>query len=225
MQIIQLLFILSIFTINSTTAQITFSYDSSGSMLQSASSDPTATNECYTLRVSISGHIYTPNDTPVQNVAVTLVENSNATTVYSNASGYYEFTDLVAGLDYTLSLDKNTNAANGVTMQDFSETKAHILENNLFTTPYQRIAGNVDNSNQLTLKDVILIEMVASGNVSNFPDVSSWQFVPSDYVFPNPGMPFGFPSTKNFTSLSQDWTGQDFIGIKMGDVDGSASGN
>ena len=59
-----------------------------------------------------------------------------------------------------------------------------------------------------------------------FPDLNSWRFVDADYVFPNPTNPFAstFPEVINFNDLTEDEIAN-FMAIKVGDVNGSATAN
>jgi hypothetical protein len=60
-----------------------------------------------------------------------------------------------------------------------------------------------------------------------FPDNTSWRFVDKNFVFPNPNDPFQtpFPEVVNFNNLYFDQLFVDFVAVKVGDVNASASGN
>ena len=58
-----------------------------------------------------------------------------------------------------------------------------------------------------------------------FPNNTSWRFVPESHVFPNPTNPFGstFPESIELLNLGTDALDQDFVAIKVGDVSGNAN--
>jgi len=56
------------------------------------------------------------------------------------------------------------------------------------------------------------------GNQTALNQITSWRFVPSSYSFPNPNVPWGFPEKIVLANVSGDVSGQDFKGIKLGDV-------
>jgi hypothetical protein len=63
------------------------------------------------------------------------------------------------------------------------------------------------------------------GIESTFDNVSSWRFVDAAYVFPNPANPWEtpFPEVININNLGTAVSiGNDFIAIKIGDVNGDA---
>lgn len=175
--------------------------------------------------LNIEGLIVTSDNSPMNTVETNLTEGNNLSIIFSNNNGYFQHTDLVNNLNYTLSVEKDVNSANGVTISDIVQTKAHVLEIVNFQSPYQIIAADVNNSGSLSIGDVLLMKAIANNFISEFPSVPSWRFVPSDYNFPNPTNPFPFPETRIYYNLNENFTNQNFIGIKMGDVNGSANPN
>jgi hypothetical protein len=60
---------------------------------------------------------------------------------------------------------------------------------------------------------------------SEFPNNTSWRFVPKSFVFANPANPFtaAFPEVININNLDADKLNNDFVAIKVGDVNSNAS--
>jgi hypothetical protein len=58
-------------------------------------------------------------------------------------------------------------------------------------------------------------------------DQPSWRFVSAAYTFPEANNPWAevFPEVHNYNNLSQNITGSDFIGAKLGDVNGNVQAN
>jgi len=100
----------------------------------------------------------------------------------------------------------------------------HLLEINLLDSPYQLIAADVNESGSITGLDLIKLRRMILDIDDSFDAGKSWTFVDADFVFPQPTNPFAttYPSVYNINSLT---TGEiaDFIGIKLGDLNGSAS--
>jgi hypothetical protein len=89
----------------------------------------------------------------------------------------------------------------------------------LLPAPFKRIAADVNKSNSITALDASLINQVLQGSPqANAIFNTSWRFVPAAYTFPNPNVPWGFPEQINLTGVSGIVSGQNFKGIKLGDV-------
>jgi hypothetical protein len=71
------------------------------------------------------------------------------------------------------------------------------------------------------------IRKLILGIYTEFPNNTSWRFVDKAFTFANPNNPFAasFPENKAITNLSGNAFGQDFVSIKVGDVNGSAIPN
>jgi flagellar hook assembly protein FlgD len=59
---------------------------------------------------------------------------------------------------------------------------------------------------------------------SNFPSNEIWKFVNSDYVFGNPQQPFPYENSRSYSSAA-NLTDQNFVAIKLGDVNNSWNPN
>lgn len=174
---------------------------------------------------SISGSIETPLGILMNGVAVELKENVVVVNNQSTVNGNYGFSSLNIGSDYSLQPSKNTNHANGISVHDLVLTKAHILQTNPFDSPYKIIAADVNNSESVSIADIILMKELLQGNSVEFTAVNSWRFIPKDYVFPDPTNPFPFPEEIQMNNLQGVQNEQNFIGVKMGDVNDSADSN
>jgi len=77
----------------------------------------------------------------------------------------------------------------------------------------------------VSTNDILLTRQLILGSANSYPTNRLWQFVPSDYVFPDVTNPFPFPTSRTYTNITTNQTGQNFIGIKLGDVNGSWDAN
>jgi len=138
--------------------------------------------------------------------------------------GSFEFSDLPGESAYSLSAEKYGSHVNGVSIFDLVLISRHILGVQPLNSPYKTIAADVNQSGTITTLDMILIRRLILGVDQAFSQTSSWRFVPADYDFPVPENPFaggGFPELFSFPELKRD-TIVHFIGIKSGDVNGTA---
>ncbi|MDX2133558.1 MAG: MopE-related protein [Saprospiraceae bacterium] len=120
--------------------------------------------------------------------------------------------------NFTLKPTKNTNKLNGVTVADAAAIQQHVTNIAPLPGPYLRIAADVNKSNSISTLDAALISQALLGNSAALNQITSWRFVPSAYTFPNPSIPWGFPEQITLNNVSGNVTGQDFLGIKLGDV-------
>jgi hypothetical protein len=158
-------------------------------------------------------------------VNVELSGNGNINQV-TDAGGNYSFT-VVEGGDYTITPSLNTNAVNGVTTLDLVAISKHILQIQLLDSPYKIIAADANRTNTVTTADMVTIRRVILHIDPEFPNNTSWRFVPKSHVFVNPANPFqgGFPEVLNYNNIVANQAFADFYAVKVGDVNNSASTN
>ena len=172
----------------------------------------------------IAGLIQTPAGLPVDGVEIGIVGQPSGN-LLTGADGRYDFSAPQPGNDYMVMPMLNTGHSNGVSTFDLLLINQHILGNNRFDSPFQIIAADVNNSQTLTTLDLISIQKLILGRITEFPNNFSWRFVDAAYTFPNPMNPWQetFPEMISLSNLPAGGVQDaDFIAIKIGDVDGSA---
>jgi hypothetical protein len=146
----------------------------------------------------------------------------------SDDAGQYIFADAVPpGSDYTLTPLKDDNPLNGVSTFDLVLISKHILGLEPFDSPYKMIAADANKSNSITTFDIVEIRKLILGIYSEMPNNTSWRFVDKDFVFPQSTNPFTtqFPETKSVADVQSDQLNDDFVAIKVGDVNNTAMAN
>ena len=130
----------------------------------------------------------------------------------------------LVGDDFSITPSKDINIRNGVSTFDVLLIQKHILTIDTLESPYKIIAADVNKSNSVSALDLVLIRKVILFDSDSFPNNTSWRFVQSDYVFPNPINPFSedFPEFVEFLDI-QGNSQVDFTGLKVGDVNTSAN--
>lgn len=137
------------------------------------------------------------------------------------------FSDLAVHTDYQVVVRarRNDGPLTGVSTFDLLQTSKHILNIEPFQNAYQRLAADVNASSTVTTFDIVETRKLILGLYDTFPKVPSWRFV----------RPIADPT--NLLSAVKDTyqivlhnltadttlTGLDFVGIKMGDTNQSAS--
>ena len=178
---------------------------------------------CPTSGGSIAGKIYTEFGVAVQEVAVR-VENMENTAMMTQSNGSYGF-DVAGSANYTILPKKDINALNGVSTFDLVKITKHILRKEVFTSPYQYIAADVNASGDVSTFDIIQLRKLILNLTTEFPnDNTSWRFVDASYEFnsTNPAAET-FPEFIQVNNLTGTMPDLDFIAVKVGDINGSAT--
>ena len=171
--------------------------------------------------ISIDGHIRTETGAVVGQTSIQVNAGSPA---ISDNNGYYAFYGLAAGGDFSIIPRKDVAPLNGVTTYDLVLIRRHILAIQMLDSPYKIIAADANKSNSVTTSDLVTLQKLILHVDADFTNNESWRFVDANFVFPNPLNPFQtpFPEVKSFNNLFNSKK-VDFIGIKTGDVNGSAN--
>ena len=146
----------------------------------------------------------------------------------TDIDGQYTFTHAVPMHgDYTITPTKNDNPLNGVTTYDLVLISKHILGLEPFTTPYKMIAADANMSGSITTFDIVELRKLILGIYTELPNNNSWRFVDKSFVFPSLGNPFqtAFPESKTVTDIQANAMDNNFVAIKVGDVNGTAIAN
>jgi hypothetical protein len=172
--------------------------------------------------VTVAGAITDENDNAVQDVDVELSGNGmiSATT---DGNGAYSFVNVPMGGDYSVTPILDTDHDNGVSTYDLVLITLHILQVDLLDSPYKVIAADANNSQSVTTTDLVEIRKIILQIQDEFANNTSWRFVAKDHDFADAMNPWGFPEVISYNNLDVDVLFADFYGVKVGDVNGSAS--
>jgi hypothetical protein len=146
----------------------------------------------------------------------------------SDPNGIFRFSNaLPFGANLSLAPYKNNDPLNGVSTFDLVLINKHILGQQLLSTPYQIIAADVNGSGSVSTYDIVELRKLILGLYTEFPANTSWRFVDAAYLFPNPFNPFQepFPETRQVMGMSTNMEQENFIAVKVGDVNGNAITN
>ena len=159
----------------------------------------------------------------IENVEM-LVNNLQAKKLTTTANGEFLFNGLKKGQDYSVTAGKNTNPTNGITTVDLLTIQKHILGIKKLSSPYKIIAADVDNNTYVSTKDLYELRKLILQLTDTFTNNKSWRFIDGNYVFPQPENPYfeKFPEVLNYTKVNNNMMNLKLVGIKIGDVDGTA---
>ncbi|MDA7525128.1 pentapeptide repeat-containing protein, partial [Verrucomicrobia bacterium] len=185
-------------------------------------------------KADITGEVSFWGDTakPINVASIVLASSRNENRNSKSASnGDFAIADTKISESYEISADyqdqENEHANKGVNVLDLIKIRKHILAKAPFERPFSLIAADVDRNKTIDVMDLVAIRKVIlmkqkyykSSNVSN----SNWQFLSTDFQVAN--ISESFDAVVKFqkrTYTGEPWhiTGADFIGIKLGDVNG-----
>lgn len=174
--------------------------------------------------VDINGSVYTEIGVPVS--AVNLALSGDGTDLFTTgALGNYDFT-VDNGGSYVITPAKNNDVVtnNGVSTLDIILMQRHILNVQTLNSPYKLIAADVNRSEGISTLDIVLTRALILQTETSFPGGDLWSFVNSDFVFADPTSPWPYELTRSYSSATE-LDDQDFVGIKLGDVNNSWNTN
>lgn len=176
--------------------------------------------------IMIAGLIATENGQFAEEVAVE-IESADMTEAVTDAAGHYEYTEAAYGENYHLTPTSGDDWGNGVTTWDIIYIRQHVLTTQPITSPYRLIAADVNNSGSVTTADAIALRSFILQLTDDFPDNSAWRYIDANYAFPDAENPWAeiFPESVNLSAVNQSAMQNDFIAVKIGDLNGSATPN
>ena len=143
--------------------------------------------------------------------------------ITTDATGSYSFTNLPKNNNYTVRMSDNRDILNGVSTLDLVMIQRHILGLDMLDGPTKIIAADVDNNAKVTAADLTALRKNILGITNSFPNgQQSWRFVTSNHTYSSPTNPFPFTENYSYTQLQDNKVSQNFVAIKIGDVNNSA---
>jgi len=178
--------------------------------------------------IFITGNVRTPMGESVSGVDFTLINADTTQIEFSKMSqsandGSYVFNNNALFQDYRLSGSYDDEILNGVTTLDLVLIQKHILGGELLDSPFKVIAADADASNSVSVSDIITFRNVIVGNVDRFPNGNSWIVLPAGQEFADSISPWPLIEAINISNLEGSLEDQDFVAIKIGDVNGTTT--
>jgi len=146
----------------------------------------------------------------------------------TDSTGVYAVTNAVPmSSTFTIAPEKDDNPLNGVTTYDLVLISKHILGLEPLNSPYKMIAADANKSGSITTFDIVELRKLILGIYTELPNNTSWRFVDKAFSFPNANNPFQtlFPETISVVDAVTSQWGEDFVGVKIGDVNSTVVAN
>jgi hypothetical protein len=172
---------------------------------------------------TMSGNIRTEEGSGVPNVAVTVLEKFTVPPSISAKSGLFTSPKFPLGFRYTLFPSKDDDLLSGVSTYDIILLTRHLNGTDTIKSPYKLIAADINHSGAVTPSDLLELRKAVSGTTTAFTNNTSWRFVDAKYIFPDSTAPSQppFPESIRIRNLDTDKSNINFIGVKIGDINGS----
>jgi hypothetical protein len=172
--------------------------------------------------IVVNGQTATNQSKGVEDVEVYL-ENMSAPTPITRMTdeqGFYQMF-VAGGADYRLSPRKNDDILNGVSTFDILLIQQHILGLNPISDPYDLIAANINDDERISGADMIDLRRAILGIDEEFANNMSWRFVDATEVLDAGVLPRGYAEEIEMLQATTDQLDQDFVAVKIGDVNGN----
>lgn len=175
----------------------------------------------------IAGDIQTDQGVMVEAVEVVIssMHPEHPSMALTQNNGLYAFRDNPMQLDYEISAARDDDDINGVSTLDLVLIQKHILGLTILDSPYKIIASDINNDGNISARDLVELRKLILGIYAELPSNSSWRFVEKAQEFQDAYSPFPFIENIEIYDLSADMLAQDFIGIKIGDVNSNVKAN
>ncbi|HAQ38622.1 MAG TPA: T9SS type A sorting domain-containing protein [Saprospiraceae bacterium] len=172
----------------------------------------------------LAGKVISPDWTGMKEFPVKLLrEDDLIGSKMTDQSGYYVFSDLDYYKKYKIFPQKADEVTDGVTTLDLVMIQQHLLGINALNSPYKLIAADASNSESVSGADLLDIRNIILGKTAEYPANDSWRFVRSNHVFEDPEQPWDYREDFVVDELYLDSDSIYFIGVKIGDVNLSAT--
>ena len=181
-------------------------------------------NNACSSTAQIAGTILTLDGKEVEGVVVNISQSNFSDSIVTNNQGAFTFEELPLGGDFSISPIKDFNYTNGVSTFDLVLITRHILGIAPLDSPYKIIAADVNNSGTVSTFDLVSLRKLILVLEDEFPNnTTSWRFIDGQFDFADPTKPLNedFPEIISINNLEENTTVH-FVGVKVGDVNGSA---
>ncbi len=172
----------------------------------------------------ISGALMTEASQGLADATLTL-SSTESVIIKSDVNGKFTFAPMASGGTYSLAAAKNDDYSNGISTLDLVMIQRHILGVQKLTSPYLQMAADANNDKKITASDLIELRKVVLGVNDKFTN-KSWRFVDKGFVFPDPtqALSANIAESYEISSLNSNMA-IDFVAVKIGDVNASATTN
>ena len=179
-------------------------------------------------RAAIAGQTMTEDDSPVGDVNVHLQSMQDAEfalTAATGTDGDFAFPSNPVLNSYEISAESNNDPKLGISTLDLVLIQRHILGIQEFTSPYNMIAADINNDLNVSATDLLGLRKLILGIYDELPSNDSWRFVDASQTLDVQTALDEFNEVISIASLETNLSDENFVAVKIGDVNGSAMDN
>jgi len=176
---------------------------------------------------TIAGQVSTSYGEMIDGVEVTAEASGLAEyplTRLTADDGTYAFENNPMDENYRLTADKDDEYVLGVSTLDIVMIQRHILDLVAFEDPFAILAADASGDGRVSVTDLAELRRLVLGVIEDLDNISPWVFVDADQNFFDTSNPWPFTSDIDVLMLSENMMTEDFIGVKIGDVNESYLG-
>ena len=164
----------------------------------------------------VGGDLISSSGRLIKDVEVSLLNEERS--LVENFDGSYLFQDVPMFDNYLIRPYKNNDVLEGVSTLDLILIQNHILGISPFTEAYQLIAADVNLDGKISASDLIELRNVIIRIQEQFNRADSWTFLPMYLLNDNFSIENQNQNHILIQDLKQDRLQEDFLGVKMGDI-------
>ncbi len=179
-------------------------------------------------RADISGHIETEEGQNISEVEVSIQNMKDANyrlSMMTSNNGNYAFASNPMYTDYEIRAFKDGEDDEGVSTLDIVLIQRHILGLDEFNNPYKVVASDVNADKRVSGSDLVVIRKLILGIYKEWPAVPVWRFVAKNDLLTVENALDDCEDYISIQDLNGNMFNQNFVGVKMGDVNGTARAN
>ncbi len=166
----------------------------------------------YNISKDVTGTLKDWRGYPIEGAKVT-VGNQTFNTLYD---GRFEFYNTLVADATKIQFEKEIAPQTSISTADLIRLQRHLTGEKPFDQPYQWLAADLDNSGTVTYEDAGILKQLIDGKLQT----AGWRIVPADYYKRLPKNQIQLPSV-NTVVKAERVVAIDFVGVKLGDVNGS----
>jgi len=178
-----------------------------------------------TIGMMIAGNVKSEFNEVIQNVQVSLLKMSDETKSFydTDINGEYLFRNRAANDNYRINVVSKDDYLNGVSTLDLVLIQRHILGLQPLNSAYQMIAADANNDQSVSATDLIELRKLILGVNTELPTNESWKYIDKSQEFVDIFNPWPLQEKIEINNLENDMMGNNFIGVKIGDVNNTFS--
>jgi len=139
----------------------------------------------------------------------------------TGAEGRFDFAGMPENQDYSIAAQNNKDHRNGVSTLDLVLIQRHILGTQKLGSAYKVMAADANNDQKVTAGDIVEIRKLVLGISDKFANNTSWRFVNKAQTFADIHNPWPFLEKIGVQNFNQSVMHNDFVAVKIGDVNNS----